>query len=88
MRKCVKCKYSGIIGTNQVVCDFILRTGHRRGCPADKCDKFEPRREKRAKQKKTAERTRRKNRGNLYGMEGVRTRGQKKDMGEKEDSDS
>lgn len=78
---CRKCKYSGIVGMKNVTCDYILRTGHRRGCPADQCDKYEPRRKRNAKQRKTAEKARGKDRPGVHDLDGNRTKGNKeKDM--------
>lgn len=78
---CRKCKYSGIVGMKNVTCDYILRTGHRRGCPADQCDKYEPRRKRNAKQRKTAEKARGKDRPGVHDLDSNRTKGNKeKDM--------
>lgn len=43
--KCRTCDYLwGNRYTNDVCCDYLLRTGQRRGCPGgDKCDKYKPR---------------------------------------------
>ena len=38
-KKCSTCKYQGYRGT----CDYLLRTGHSRGCPADACTVYEER---------------------------------------------
>ena len=40
------CKYCGIVnGTKQcstsVTCDYLLKTGKRRGCSPEACDKYE-----------------------------------------------
>lgn len=37
---CKKCKYRAEKGRAEN-CNYILFTGHRRGCPAEKCDKYE-----------------------------------------------
>ena len=37
--RCDKCGYRGSTGTDKC-CDYILHTGHRRGCRPDQCDKF------------------------------------------------
>lgn len=38
---CAKCSYSACNGTLGVHCEFILITGHMRGCePGENCDKF------------------------------------------------
>lgn len=44
---CVNCGYAGRYGVadsdkniSQMTCDYILITGHRRGCRPDACDKF------------------------------------------------
>lgn len=39
---CKKCKYSFHDGTVGCICGYILITNKRRGCPAEDCDKFEP----------------------------------------------
>lgn len=40
-RKCKTCMYRN--NDNRFGnCNYILITGHRRGCPADQCDKYEP----------------------------------------------
>lgn len=43
--KCRTCDYLwGNRYTNDVCCDYLLRTGQRRGCPGgDNCDKYKPR---------------------------------------------
>lgn len=38
--KCRKCKYRGTFGSRKC-CDYILHTGHSRGCRPDKCTRFE-----------------------------------------------
>lgn len=45
--RCIKCKYSFTPNTFStiILCDYLDKTGHRRGCPAENCDKFEPRKE-------------------------------------------
>lgn len=40
-KRCKRCRYRGPKGGMQL-CDYILITGHRRGCSIAKCDKFEP----------------------------------------------
>lgn len=50
MEKCKKnnCKYAqhisgaGKVHKTELCCCYILETGHSRGCPADQCDKYEP----------------------------------------------
>lgn len=37
---CRTCKY-GNKHTSTVTCDYLVITGHRRGCPAGSCDKYE-----------------------------------------------
>ena len=41
---CMKCKYhfggDHKQSSSRVCCDYILKTGKRRGCPVGKCDKF------------------------------------------------
>lgn len=37
--KCKKCKYYAKV---TMTCDYLLRTGVRRGCPTKKCTRFEP----------------------------------------------
>ena len=46
-KRCIKCKYSYVpnIKGAIIVCDYLDKTGRRRGCPAENCDKFEPREE-------------------------------------------
>ena len=36
------CKYSNNISGVYLVCDYINKTGHRRGCDPEKCDKYKP----------------------------------------------
>ncbi len=44
MTRCRRCEYSGQLGGPLVVCDYLLITGHRRGCPAGrKCTRFKKR---------------------------------------------
>lgn len=53
MNKCKTCKYHGYIGCGycmDMICQYILVTGHMRGCPVgDDCIKYE--KGKRAKTK-------------------------------------
>ena len=35
------CKYARYMCSNERYCDYISRTGHRRGCPPEECDKYE-----------------------------------------------
>lgn len=56
---CLYCKYSSTIGSsgskgnvnefNGVICDYIGKTGKRRGCSPIGCVKFERRKERREK---------------------------------------
>lgn len=56
---CIYCKYSSTIGSsgskgnvnefNGVICDYIGKTGKRRGCSPIGCVKFERRKERREK---------------------------------------
>ena len=40
--KCDRCKYHTYFDGYEVICYYIVYTGHRRGCPfGDKCTKFE-----------------------------------------------
>jgi len=39
--KCTYCGYRGVLG-EKLCCDYIIHTGHSRGCRPDKCDKFKP----------------------------------------------
>ena len=34
-----KCAYSGCIG-GEHICDYLGKTGHRRGCSPKECDKY------------------------------------------------
>lgn len=36
-----KCFYKSGNGQNRT-CDYIIKTGHRRGCPPEQCDKYKP----------------------------------------------
>ena len=36
-----KCVYSGWIGREHI-CDYLGKTGKRRGCSAKECDKYKP----------------------------------------------
>ena len=52
--KCRKCKYANKYCTtkdclSKLTCDYIGKTGRRRGCRPDECDKFEPVEKKRKK---------------------------------------
>ena len=54
---CARCKYSNRIAGHvqssspeYIICDYILKTGHMRGCSVIDCNKFEPKR-KEAKKK-------------------------------------
>ena len=39
--RCKKCEYHGYVLFHELCCDYILKTGHLRGCPAgSKCTKF------------------------------------------------
>lgn len=38
-QRCQKCYF---YGHRTDTCDYILVTGHRRGCPPDRCIRFEP----------------------------------------------
>ena len=44
--RCNQCKYHTALGhwtkDPEIVCYYIAHTYKRRGCPIDKCDKFEP----------------------------------------------
>lgn len=46
-RRCSTCRYQGYRGT----CDYLLKTGKRRGCSADACTVYEERKGKRDKSK-------------------------------------
>jgi transcriptional regulator with XRE-family HTH domain len=39
MEKCTHCGYRGMTG-GRLSCDYIIHTGHSRGCRPDKCNKF------------------------------------------------
>lgn len=39
LEKCTHCGYRGMTG-GRLSCDYILHTGHSRGCRPDKCTKF------------------------------------------------
>ena len=36
-----KCKFACGTTESTLCCDYLSRTGNRRGCPAEQCDKFE-----------------------------------------------
>lgn len=39
--RCRKCSYHGYSGTLGIFCEYLLVTGHMRGCePGENCDKF------------------------------------------------
>lgn len=42
---CINCVHRGYLGHNGdgngLICQYILNTGHRRGCPGSNCDKYE-----------------------------------------------
>ena len=41
-KRCKKRKYMGRLHGGMETCDYILKTGHARGCePGEKCDKYE-----------------------------------------------
>lgn len=42
MKKCKNCKYrTNFSGGNVYGCQYILITGHMRGCPVEDCTKYE-----------------------------------------------
>ena len=45
-RYCKRCKYA-CKHSSEVICCYILHTGHSRGCPIGMCDKFEKKGRKR-----------------------------------------
>ena len=51
--KCSKviktCKYSAHITNEYMFCDYLCKTGSRRGCSVDACDKYEKRKKRDSK---------------------------------------
>lgn len=45
------CHYSSTITEDRVLCDYIGMTGHRRGCDPEKCDKYKPASNTKAKER-------------------------------------
>lgn len=40
---CIKCKYGSSARVTNVTCNYILMEHKMRGCPADNCNKYKPR---------------------------------------------
>ena len=51
--KCSKviktCKYGAVFNDSTKFCDYLCKTGKRRGCSVDECDKYEKKKTKKWK---------------------------------------
>ena len=45
-KQCQNCKYFACLDGREYICDYINKTGQRRGCGISECDKYEKKKKK------------------------------------------